>query len=145
MGPTTLETTDCTQAGPSDLSSPRYALAEINSILCLVECTCIRRTPSFSDSQVPPASANAPSDARVYTHEFAGIFRFSYITAFKSGELAVLERVDPRSTMPDDEQAVIFVARDVMARVAQKTMPAQLQRRISLRSSPMRPRRVIRG
>jgi hypothetical protein len=145
MAPTTLETAGCTQAGPSDLSSPRYALAEINSVLCLVECMCLRRIPFFSNSRLPPASANAPSDARVYTHEFAGIFRFSYITAFKPGELAVLERVDPRSTMPDDAQAVIFVARDVMARIAQKTMPAQLQRRISLRSSPMRPRRVIRG
>jgi hypothetical protein len=91
-----------------------------------------------------PFTALSPTaaDVRVYTHEFAGIFRFSHDTIIELGQLAVLEKVDPRSTMPDDEQGVIFVAREIMARVAQKTMPIQLRKRMSQRSAQ---RRRVRG
>jgi hypothetical protein len=84
---------------------------------------------------------------RIYCHELAGVFRFSHIVTSPPDDLVMLEKLDLESIVLDDETAVVFVARDVMARVSRMTMPIPLQRRSSMKSTtaPPRSRRVVRG
>jgi hypothetical protein len=134
-------------AGSSKPAESRFALARIGHSVCLVERPCaLRLRPShILTSVTAPAasSALAPLHVRVFAHEFAGVFRFAHVAAVHPAEFALLEALPPGAALADPAGGgAVYVARDVMARVARMTAPAPAP---APRKPPARARRVVRG
>ena len=67
------------------------------------------------------------SDVRVFRHEFITIFRYSHSTSVHPADLRVLEHIDERGTMYEEEKGTVFLSRDVMDRMQKLTAAAACQ------------------
>ena len=81
-------------------------------------------TPSLAVAMPTPgdmSSALMASDVRIFKHEFITIFRYSHTTAIHPADIHVLEPVDERHAMYEEEKGTVFLARDVMDRLQKLT------------------------
>ena len=74
-------------------------------------------TVPHAPAQGGTASALMAADVRVFRHEFITIFRYSHSTSVHPADLRVLERIDARGTLYEEEKGTVFLARDVMERM----------------------------
>lgn len=63
------------------------------------------------------ASALMASDVRVFRHEFITIFRYSHSTSVHPADIRVLERIDERGALYEEDKGTVFLARDAMDRM----------------------------
>ncbi|CAL1708702.1 unnamed protein product [Somion occarium] len=83
---------------------PYFAFAQIKGDVCLVQLS-------------QPSSSLMFSDVRVFRHEFITIFRYSYSTTVHPTDIQVLELLDERCTLYEEEGETVSLSRDVMSRM----------------------------
>lgn len=107
-----------------------FAFANIKGDICLVQGTYLAQ---ISRTRLPMinlvsalvalptpgamSSALMASDVRVFRHEFITIFRYSHSATVHPADIHVLEPVDERGTVYEEEKGTVFLARDVMDRL----------------------------
>ena len=112
----------------------RFAFAQVQGTVCLVQGTSSRScTTFFSEGHhsVPHAhqgsmsSALVPSDVHIFRHEFITQFRFSHSAALHPADLHILEPIDEAHTLYEEDKGIVFLARELMARLQKLTFDSQ--------------------
>ncbi|KAL6303304.1 hypothetical protein BKA93DRAFT_789101 [Sparassis latifolia] len=67
------------------------------------------------------SSALMASDVNVFRHEFITQFRYSHSTTVHPADLHILEPIDDRCTLYEEEKGTVFLARDIMDRLQKLT------------------------
>lgn len=65
------------------------------------------------------SSALIVSDVAVFRHEFITIFRYSHTATVHPADVHVLESIDERGALYDDEQGTVFLACALVERLRQ--------------------------
>ncbi|KAI0945041.1 hypothetical protein AcV7_001680 [Taiwanofungus camphoratus] len=106
-----------THSAPSPLTNAQFAFASIKGNICLVQVS--------GPSPGKMSSALMASDVNVFRHEFITQFRYSHSASVHPADMHVLEPIDERCILYEEEKGTVFLARDVMARLQTLTMEVQ--------------------
>lgn len=71
------------------------------------------------------SSALVPSDVHIFRHEFITQFRFSHSAALHPADLHILEPIDEAHTLYEEDKGIVFLARELMARLQKLTFDSQ--------------------
>ncbi|KZT00639.1 uncharacterized protein LAESUDRAFT_732052 [Laetiporus sulphureus 93-53] len=106
-----------TYTSPSPATKAQFAFARIKGGVYLVQ------VPEPAQGDV--SSALVASDVHIFRHEFITQFRFSHSTSLHPADLHILEPIDEQHTLYEEEKGVVFLARDLMARLQKLTLDSQ--------------------
>ncbi|KAI1797982.1 hypothetical protein LXA43DRAFT_873517, partial [Ganoderma leucocontextum] len=95
---------------------PTFALAKIKGDVCLVQ------VPHNSPAHGGMSSALMAADVHVFRHEFITLFRYSHRATVHPADMHILEPIDDRATLYEEDKGTVFLARDVMAKLQKLTM-----------------------
>ncbi|KAJ3748061.1 hypothetical protein DFH05DRAFT_1522485 [Lentinula detonsa] len=109
---------------PPTIAKGKFAFARIQGEICLVQVS----------SLTPTQSALTTVDVKIFRHEFITIFRFSATTTLHPSDIHFIENIDDQLVYYEEEKGTVFLARNVMERLRQLTLPV----------FPQPPRRVVR-
>jgi len=112
---TLLSPTPSTSPSSYVAMSPRkFALAQVHSDVCLVQvCSSLAHESCHS--------ALSAIEAQIYAHEFITIFRYSHPAVLHPSAIRILEWLDDRSVLDEEDKGTVFLARDVMERLRRLT------------------------
>ncbi|KAJ3482799.1 hypothetical protein NLI96_g6733 [Meripilus lineatus] len=103
--PTSVHNAGTVTATDSTTSAP-FAFAQINGEICLV--------------QLPSPLVPSPfiaCDVRLFRHELITIFRYSHSTSFHPSDIQILEFLDERTTLYEEDKGTVFLSREAVARM----------------------------
>lgn len=58
-------------------------------------------------------------DVRIFRHELITIFRYSYSTSIHPSDIQIIEFLDERTTLYEEDKETIFLSREAVARMQQ--------------------------
>ncbi|KZT68386.1 hypothetical protein DAEQUDRAFT_727957 [Daedalea quercina L-15889] len=103
--------------GPATAQLKRFAFAQVQGKVCLVQVS-----HAYQGSM---ASALVPSDVHIFRHEFITQFRFSHSAALHPADIHIIEPIDEEHTLYEEEKGIVFLARELMARLQKLTVDSQ--------------------
>lgn len=65
------------------------------------------------------------ADVHVFRHEFITLFRYSHRATVHPADMHILEPIDDRATLYEEDKGTVFLARDVMAKIQKLTMDSR--------------------
>ena len=71
------------------------------------------------------SSALMASDVNIFRHEFITIFRYSHSASVNPADMHILEAIEDRAALYEEEKGTVFLARDVVARMQKLAMDAR--------------------
>ena len=71
------------------------------------------------------SSALMAADVHVFRHEFITLFRYSHRATVHPADMHILEPIDDRATLYEEDKGTVFLARDVMAKLQRFTMDSR--------------------
>lgn len=92
-------------AAPSATSAP-FAFAQIKGEICLV--------------QLPNPLVPSPfivCDVRIFRHELITIFRYSHSTSLHPSDIQIIELLDERTTLYEEDKETVFLSREAVSRM----------------------------
>ncbi|PIL27717.1 hypothetical protein GSI_10870 [Ganoderma sinense ZZ0214-1] len=98
---------------------PTFAVAKIKGDVCLVQ------VPYDSPARGAMSSALMAADVHVFRHEFITLFRYSHCATVHPADMHILESIDDRATLYEEDKGTVFLARDVMAKIQKLTMDSR--------------------
>ncbi|KAM5532167.1 hypothetical protein V8D89_014192 [Ganoderma adspersum] len=108
------------QCAPSAIApKPTFALAKIKGDVCLVQ------VPHDSPAHGGMSSALVAADVHVFRHEFITLFRYSHRATVHPADMHILESIDDRATLYEEDKGTVFLARDIMAKIQRLTMDSR--------------------
>ncbi|KAJ3718602.1 hypothetical protein DFJ43DRAFT_1005807, partial [Lentinula guzmanii] len=101
-----------------------FVFARIQGEICLVQVS----------SLTPTQSALTTVNVKIFRHEFITIFCFLVTTTLHPSDIHFIKNIDDQLVYYEEEKGTDFLARNVMERLRQLTLPV----------FPQPPRRVVR-
>ncbi|ETW75753.1 hypothetical protein HETIRDRAFT_422414 [Heterobasidion irregulare TC 32-1] len=113
--PSPSATISCGSCTPSSLPLPsmHFAIAQIQDSVCLIQLS-----PTVPGTT---SSALTAVEVQIYRHEFITIFRYSHSATIHPSDIHIIESLDERSVLNEEENGTVFLARDVMGRLSSMT------------------------
>ena len=81
--------------------------------------------PHDSPAHGGMSSALVAADVHVFRHEFITLFRYSHRATIHPADMHILESIDDRATLYEEDKGTVFLARDVMAKIQRLTMDSR--------------------
>ena len=71
------------------------------------------------------SSALMAADVHVFRHEFITLFRYSHRATVHPADMHILEPIDEAHTLYEEDKGIVFLARELMARLQKLTLDSQ--------------------